>query len=183
MDIEEWRAIPGFEGSYEVSNMGQIRSLDRVVRRKDGRTCRYPGKILKPHDNPDHSPYLTVNLSKGNKYQRSYIHALVLEAFVGKRPPGMECCHGDGGPHDNRVSNLRWGTPLENNLDILRHGHHENANKTHCIHGHEYTPENTVRVKKYPTRRWCRECMRARSREYMRRKSAAARRKRMEVAA
>jgi DNA-directed RNA polymerase specialized sigma24 family protein len=66
--------------------------------------------------------YRTVNLSDGVRKRRRYVHRLVLEAFVGRRPEGMVCCHNDGDPTNNRLDNLRWGTYRENEHDKLRHG-------------------------------------------------------------
>ncbi len=59
--------------------------------------------------------------SKGKSHVR-YVHRLVLEAFVGPCPEGMECRHLDGNPRNNRVENLRWGTHRENRQDMERHG-------------------------------------------------------------
>jgi hypothetical protein len=55
------------------------------------------------------------------------VHTLVLEAFVGPCLPGMECCHRDGNPANNRLDNLRWDTRAANRRDMLRHGTHRNA--------------------------------------------------------
>jgi hypothetical protein len=101
---------------------------------------------------------------------------------VGPRPEGLEGCHWNDDPTDNRVDNLRWGTRSANVLDSVRNGTHHMARRTHCPQGHAYTPENTYL---YPPdgRRACRECRRiyrethaeerrAKGREYMRRKRA-----------
>jgi HNH endonuclease len=66
--------------------------------------------------------YLVVNLSTGGKKSQRFVHRLVLEAFVGPRPPGLVCCHGDGDPTNNRLENLRWDTYLANSADMLLHG-------------------------------------------------------------
>lgn len=70
--------------------------------------------------------YRQVTLSKvvdGQQvYKVRFVHRLVLEAFRGPCPAGMMACHGNGVPHDNRLENLRWGTPKENDDDKLRHG-------------------------------------------------------------
>jgi hypothetical protein len=71
----------------------------------------------------------------------------------------MECCHYDGDPANNRVGNLRWDTRSSNNLDAVRHGTHWAAKKTHCKHGHEFTPENTG-VQAGGRGRRCRTCVR-----------------------
>ena len=76
----------------------------------------------------------------------------------------MECCHNDGDFENNRLSNLRWGTKSENTLDSVKHGTHNNARKTRCPQGHEYTEENTYIVtrksgpRKGKKDRICRTC-------------------------
>lgn len=117
IDVEEWRPVPGFPG-YEVSSRGRVRSVSRIiavvgqsprVRQGQNLICR-PGKV----------GYPTVVLGRGN---RRLVHRLVLEAFVGPCPPGMEACHNDGTRTNNHVDNLRWGTRQENVLDRYhRHG-------------------------------------------------------------
>lgn len=123
---EEWRAVAGFEGGYEVSNLGRVRSLDRVLtfqkyhargRRMVAVTARLKGKLLKP----------ALNLS-GHQFvvltgQRIFsVHTLVLTAFTGPAPDGMECCHNDGDPANNVHSNLRWDTRSNNIKDDFRSG-------------------------------------------------------------
>jgi hypothetical protein len=82
---------------------------------------------------------------------------LVLEAFVGPCPDGLEACHWDDDPTNNRLSNLRWDTSIANKRDMARNGGgNQNAHKTHCIRGHEYTPANTYR--KRGGGRECRVC-------------------------
>lgn len=66
--------------------------------------------------------HLVVNLHRDGRKFRRYIHRLVLEAFVGPRPPGLICCHWDGDPANNRLENLRWDTYKSNCDDMLRHG-------------------------------------------------------------
>ena len=60
-----------------------------------------------------------VHLGRG---KGRYVHHLVLEAFIGPRPPGHEACHTNGNPMDNRLSNLYWGLPSDNDQDMRRHG-------------------------------------------------------------
>lgn len=95
--------------------------------------------------------------------KNKYIHRLVLEAFVGPCPDGMKALHADGNKTNNNVKNLRWGTSAENNLDIVKHGHHRNAQKTHCPSGHALSPENTPDWYKKRGRRGCLACGRAHS--------------------
>ncbi|MDP7729539.1 HNH endonuclease [Mycobacterium sp. TY813] len=100
------------------------------------------------------------------------MHHLVLEAFVGPRPPGLEGCHGNGDPADNSVANLRWDTRSANVFDSVRHGTHNHASRTHCSKGHELTPDN---VYKDPARnrRQCKQCARNRARSNRQEKISA----------
>lgn len=125
--IEEWRAVVGFEGSYEVSDQGRVRSLDRVeiferVVWQTGERCvvsrRHRGTILIP-EKVKGSNYLRVRLGNDSKI---YVHTIVLKAFKGPAPEGCECLHGDGDRTNNCDFNLRWGTRLENVHDAIRHG-------------------------------------------------------------
>jgi hypothetical protein len=105
-DTERWLPVVGFEGLYEVSDLGRVKSHRRGAPR-----------ILRP--GPSNYGHLSVVLGRGNTRM---VHRLVLEAFAGPCPRGHESLHGDGGPTDNKLSNLRWGTRTENIRDAVRHG-------------------------------------------------------------
>lgn len=112
---ETWKDIPGYEGDYQVSDMGNVRSLDRVVFQANG--CRKrKGQLLKPSTV---SGYLHVVLGRQHSY---LIHSLVAAAFIGPRPAGCDVRHGPGGKLDNRAVNLSYGTRSENNNDRWRDG-------------------------------------------------------------
>lgn len=120
---ECWKAVVGFEGYYEVSSLGRVRSLDRPLMRggRWGNLIPYikKGRILKPGLNKG---YPQVNLCvDGCGYQRA-VHLLVLTAFEGPCPKGHQAAHDNGTPGDPRLANLEWKTVQENNLDKLRHG-------------------------------------------------------------
>lgn len=169
-DIEEWRTIPGYEGAYEVSDMGRVRSLTRLDTR--GRLRR--GKLLSPRN--ARSGHLAIALHNGSR-RNFLVHHLVLMAFVGPRPEGMEGCHENDIPNDNRVENLRWDTRSANLRDSVRNGTHSFASRTECPAGHPYSADNTYM---HPSgSRVCRACglaykeanreaIRAKGREYMR---------------
>jgi hypothetical protein len=160
---EKWLPIPGWENFYEVSDHGRVRSIERVIPFK-GRTRRVFPRILRPWQRGGR---LAVTLADGGRKTRRHVHLLVLETFIGPRPFGLECCHRDDDPTNNRLDNLRWDTHSSNELDKVRNGNHHQAKKTHCSHGHEYTPENTkIGRNGY---RWCRECHRIDERERYRR--------------
>lgn len=126
MTAEVWAAVPGWEGLYEVSTEGRVRSLDRImmVRRHGKRVPqRYVGRVRSLTPNRD--GYLRAELSNGDGTRTTVsVHTLVLLAFVGARPDGMEALHRDGDPSNNRPGNLRWGTHAQNVRDAIDHGTH-----------------------------------------------------------
>ena len=107
---ENWKSVAGFEGLYDVSDMGQVRSYRRQGsvwnRRKEP-------MVLKPNFNPQ-TGYLYTRLYLRGTETRIAIHKLVLEIFIGSCPFGCEACHNNGDRTDNRVENLRWDTHLAN---------------------------------------------------------------------
>lgn len=125
---ERWLPVVGWEGLYEVSNLGRVRSLPR----KGGNNRMYGGRILRP--GLGSNGYLTVVLCRQGAPDRSYcVHTLVLEAFSGPRPDRMEACHGPMGPLVNAwPSNLSWGTRAENAADRYRDGT-DNAGERHNL--------------------------------------------------
>lgn len=166
---ERWLPVVGFEGLYEVSDLGHVRSLDRLILRPDARRTKSQFRRGAPMTRFPHSQqgHLQVHLSKDGRGRALSVHVLVLEAFVGPRPVGLCGLHANDIPTDNRLSNLRWGSISENGYDAVRNGRHPNSRKTHCKHGHEYTPENTGRTGRGT--RFCRTC----SRGYERNKNVA----------
>lgn len=124
---EQWRPVVGFEGYYEVSDQGRVRSLDRVVVEKGGMRRMRPGRIMKPVARA--TGHLCINLMVKGKIQCFRVHRLVLEAFGGPCPEGMECRHLNGNPQDNRPENLAWGTRRENQHDRWTHGTHNRGER------------------------------------------------------
>jgi hypothetical protein len=116
MQPETWRAVVGFEGLYEVSTTGSVRSLERVVRRRCKRvpfkTVR--GTILKPCIKK--GGYPEVALSKDGRPKRMMIHRLVALAFIPNPEPAVLTCvdHINGNTADARIENLRWVTQKQN---------------------------------------------------------------------
>lgn len=117
--MENWREIQGYEGLYEVSDLGRVRSLDRYVPNRWKTTTFKPGRMM-IFDTSDR--YLRVYLSKDGLRERYSVHILVIETFVGPRPDGHEARHLDGDNRHNALSNLAWGTKAENTQDRYRHG-------------------------------------------------------------
>ena len=162
--VEQWKPVNGYEGIYEVSSHGRVRSLDRVVTYSDGRVRRHKGKILSAPLSRDGYP--AVNLHTQGKLKKRYVHSLIAETFIGPRPEGMEVCHNDGNPTNNHVDNLRYGTRSENMLDRVRHGTNPSTAKTHCPRGHELSAENNPPSSAKLGERTCLAC--ARTRGYVR---------------
>lgn len=121
MENEIWKSIPDYEGYYEASSLGRIRSLPRICKTSLG-FRQYGGRILNPYCTESARRYLFVGLSKYNKTRQLRIHRLVLLAFRGEAPEGHECCHTNGKPHDNRLVNLRWDLHTNNLKDRDKHG-------------------------------------------------------------
>lgn len=121
MNTEIWRPIKGFEGYYEVSDCGNVRSLDRTIVASDGVSYRKKGKILRPAPKAPINKYLFVNLSKG-KIKRVSVHRLVAAAFVDGYEEGLHVDHLNGNTFDNRASNLEWVTQAENNKRAYDNG-------------------------------------------------------------
>jgi hypothetical protein len=126
--METWRPVVGYEGFYEVSDLGRVRSTTRPIRTSRNPTLSQTlrGKVLKQRLR---SGYPSVNLCVANKPQSCCVHSLVLEAFRGPRPPGLEGCHDDGCRGNSALSNLRWDTKLANEQDKVDHGHSPKGEK------------------------------------------------------
>lgn len=153
--VERWAPVEGFEGLYEVSDAGRVRSLDRRVPH-GGHTKLMRSRVLKPR--PTRNGYLRVSLSSRGKTTDAYIHRLVACAFLGHPAEGVEVCHGNGNRVDNRLENLRWDTHGENVRDTVRHGNHAMTNRTNCPLGHPLKVPNLSRSGKG---RHCLACHRA----------------------
>ena len=159
---ERWLPIPGYEGFYEASDLGRIRTLPRSFRKSAVR-------VLKPAVMP--AGHLQVALSVNGQQKSFCVHRLVAITFLGAPPPGHEVCHDDGNPANNVLSNLRWGTRGDNIRDSVRHGTNAWASRTHCPQGHAYDEENTGFTRRGDkTQRYCRACKHEIQRRYHRRR-------------
>lgn len=150
--IERWRAVVGYEGAYEVSNLGRVRSVART----DARGHRQEGMLLKIGRHP--RGYEQIRLYRAGQGESKKVHHLVLEAFVGPMPNGMEGCHRNGVRHDNRIGNLRWDTVRENANDRMRH--HPTCRRGHLLEGPNLLIVGSKR------KRQCRVCQRERVRAH-----------------
>ncbi len=155
---EQWKPVVGYEGLYEVSDQGRVRSVDRDILCKDGRIRSIPGRMKKLTVSRDgHS---RTGLGKSDT---ALVHRLVAAAFLGPCPDGMEVCHWNDCPSDNRLSNLRYGTRGSNLRDAVRNGKHTNASKTKCRRGHPLAFPNLVPSSMRANNRKCLACQRASS--------------------
>lgn len=130
---ENWKPVPNFEGYYEVSDIGRVRSVDRSVNRQypDGRTCTVKRKgSIRKLDYRD--GYAAVCLQADKRIFKAYVHRLVCEAFNGACPDGKSIvAHCDGNPANNTAGNLRWATEAENQRDREPHGTHNRGERSH----------------------------------------------------
>lgn len=135
--MERWLPVVGWEGLYEVSDLGLVRSLSRRV--DSGRGWRVtPATVLKPrkHKRTRYNE-VTLHDASTKRLSTQLVHLLVAKAFVGPCPSGMECRHGDGDRDNCAASNLSWSTHLDNMRDQRKHGtlrtaeKHPNAVLTH----------------------------------------------------
>lgn len=115
---ELWKDIPGYEGRYQASSEGRIRSVTHFVKCHNG-ARKMRGKILHP-GRYCKAGYVSVVLGKGAN--GTPVHELVALTFLGPRPDCADICHTDGDPGNNRLSNLRYDTRTENILDVYRQG-------------------------------------------------------------
>lgn len=146
-DEEYWKPVPGYEGRYEVSDHGRVRSLN----------YRHTGQIrvLRPKKTRDY--YLRINLCKDGVVKTFRVHRLVWTAFVGEIPEGYELDHINATPSDNRLSNLRCVTCKQNHENPITNQRHADAcraaNKKRCSKSIVQLDKTTGQVIK----RW--ECM------------------------
>lgn len=112
--MEMWKTVRGFD-RYEVSNLGNVRNS-------------LTGKPMKAWTRGRYG-HMSVGLRREGKTHFKYVHVLVMAAFVGDKPEGLETRHLDGNPKNNILSNLKYGTPSENRYDSVKHGTHRSGLK------------------------------------------------------
>ena len=120
-NVTLWASVPGYEGFYEVSNFGDVRSLTRFVPYGRHKGMTYKGRDIKQFVS---GSYLSVKLAKAGVTKTTYVHELVLLAFEGARPQLTERCeirHLDGDKFNNKLTNLKYGTAKENSADRKLH--------------------------------------------------------------
>lgn len=159
--MERWLPVLGYEGYYEVSDQGGIRSVDRTIVTVLGVTQRKRGRNIAGE--LDHGGHVRVQLCRGGKKRRVFVHVLILEAFVGPCPTGYEGCHGNGVPGDNHLINLQWGTKAHNARDRVAHGRDHHARRGRCDRGHRLGGLNVTNQARARGHRTCLACSRGRA--------------------
>lgn len=116
--MAQWRTIPGWD-AYEISIKGIVRRC-KVDSKGRGSNATYIGKICKPRPR---GKYIAVTIHQHGKRKDFSIHVLMLLVFKGPRPtPRHHGAHKNGKHHENRLRNLYWATPQQNQADSIRHG-------------------------------------------------------------
>jgi len=144
-EIEIWKDIVGYEEIYQVSNLGNVRSLNRTI--VDSWCTRvFKGKVLTQSIHNGKQPYYYVTLSKQHKSKKCFVHRLVAEAFVPNLEDKPQVNHIDGNPQNNNSINLEWVTNAEN----TQHAYDTKLNK-----------KNQLQIKfkgeVKSLRKWCKE--------------------------
>lgn len=127
MNSEIWKDVKGYEGHYQVSNMGNVRSLDIKVKCRNNKTRIIKGKDLKPILTKN--GYLFINLWDKNNCKRGLVHILVAKAFIPNPKNKLEVNHKDTNKKNNCINNLEWNTRSENTLHSYKMKLRENQRK------------------------------------------------------
>lgn len=135
---EIWKSIPGYEGLYNVSNMGRVQKLFNKGRCKKG--------ILQPHKS--FKGYLRIHLQKNKKGNTGTIHQLVLFAFRGPRPKGLLVTHLNDIKTDNRLENLQWMSNSENIKLAYKHGRMSKKGKNNSMYGKHHSKKTRRKISK-----------------------------------
>lgn len=117
--MEVWKSVPGYEEYYEVSSLGNVRSLDRVCLKKDGKIEKRMGRILKP---ALRAGYPFINLAVDGNHKQVHVHRLVAQSFCAKSDGCNVVNHLDGDKCNNNYLNLEWTTHQGNMRHALDNG-------------------------------------------------------------
>lgn len=164
---ELWKDIPGYEGFYQASTLGRVKSVERVIIRSNGCAQTVRERVLRPGTlDTGHLHLVLYAPDKSRKTLR--VHQCVMWAFVGPTPTGLEICHNNGDCKDNRLSNLRFDTHANNMADTVKHGVSAARMTTECPSRHAYTSGNTGLYLRRDgvNAKYCRQCKRDRWRAW-----------------
>lgn len=151
MIIETWVTIPGYNGTYEVSSSGKVRSKDREIMLPDGRIRHCKGKVLSPKQAG--RGYVFYALSKDGVTYTTYLHRLLAVAFIGNEKGKGYVNHRDGNPGNNDLSNLEWVSHAEN----VSHGYNTGLNSNKA-NDHAFAVgviDNTIGKEFGTIKEWC----------------------------
>ena len=152
--------IPGWEEGYEVSDLGRVRSKNRIVVDKNGVLYERKGTVLSQHLNKSKG-YMIVELWRHNVKYQNPVHQIVALAFLGSEPE-LQVRHLDDDKLNNNLFNLSYGTNADNQLDSVRNGTHGQSSKEKCIRGHKLEAPNLTNTSG-DRKRFCLACSRARA--------------------
>lgn len=155
---EVWKDIPGYEGLYQISNLGRVKSLARYVQNHSGTQYLREEQLKTPSERKKRGAqqgYLALMLYRDNKGQNCYVHRLVAEVFLPNPQNKQTVNHKNGNKHDNRAENLEWSTYAENNGHAYETGLNDSAhrrNRNGSIPVAQYDAEMNL-IKIYPSMR------------------------------
>lgn len=149
---EEWRDVVGYEGLYQVSNLGRVKSLSRRIVYKDGREYNYPSKVMK--NQKVGTGYRSVTLYGVNGKKQYSVHRLVAETFIPNPNNLSDVNHKDGCKTNNILSNLEWLSRSDNQKHAYKNGlnwvHMDEAIKECSRPVLQFTPDGKL-VAEYPS--------------------------------
>ena len=148
---EHWKPIIGFEGLYEISDLGRVKSLSRYVKSKANSKMKIPERILKTGKNK--CGYALVVLMKNNKRHNKLVHRLVAKAFINNPENYAVVNHIDGNKHNNSLENLEWCTSKENIHHAMRIGLRNDKGENNW--GHKLSNEQVIYIRNlYKTKQY-----------------------------
>ena len=129
---EVWKDIPNYEGLYQVSNMGNVKSISHYTRNNANGGLRLTkGRVLAKYKMPN--GYLQIQLSKNEIREKKYVHRLVAELFLTNSDNLSDVNHIDGNKENNSVENLEWCSHKENQIHMVKNGLTKKAQSVICI--------------------------------------------------